>query len=128
MIKNDLIPILDEAFEAFGFQYGCLGDPELGVVWEKGNFDTLDGSDLPHSLFGDLEAISGTLEYLETNKLPRIMSQGDTRSVMGVLECEDKKYPYSFFLNTVQSVVEHHGFAKKVDSWLIDRGKMLPSG
>jgi hypothetical protein len=113
-----MISNLEEAFEIFDFAYACLGDPEIGVIWERGSCEGLDGADLPRTMFGDLEAISSTLLYLEANKPPRMMSQGETRSVMGNLECENKKYPYSFFLNTDTSVIEHHEFAKKVYGWL----------
>ena len=115
---HGMIPNLEQAFKIFDFKYACLGDPEIGVIWERGSCEELDDASLPRTLFGDLEAISNTLKYLEANKPPRMMSQGNTRSVMGLLECKDKKYPYSFFLTTYESVTEHYEFAKKVYAWM----------
>jgi len=83
---------------------------EQGERFELGDRTVLKYPGFPRTLFYDDASTRDMYEYLETNIQPRMISQGEVKTIIG--ECGGNIF--AFFLNSTDHVLEHYKFAKEV--------------
>ena len=89
----------------------CIFATTQSEVIHLGRKEDLEYPDFPKSIINDHSSITGLTEYLNANIQPRILSQGNVRSIIGMMQNGDI---FAFFVNTKSSASEHYNFAKLI--------------
>lgn len=100
---------IEEIMSEYEIPY-CIYVKANGEIIKFGNTDNLEEPDLSNTLFYDSSSISGMLDYLKGNKQPRILSQGNVKSIIGTIQ----KDIFGYFINSTLNVIEYYEFAKIV--------------
>ena len=88
----------------------CIYIDAEGKRTDIGSPNGLESPDFPKTLFYDSASENSMLEYLEANSQPRMISQGNVRSILGTIE----KDMFALFMNSEMDVIEHHKFARGI--------------
>ena len=83
---------------------------EQGEKFELGDRTVLKYPDFPRTLFYDESSLRDMYEYLESNIQPRMISQGEVKTIIG----KSGRNIFAFFLNSSDHVLEHYKYAREV--------------
>ncbi|MBT8124680.1 MAG: hypothetical protein KJO81_07640 [Gammaproteobacteria bacterium] len=90
---------------------------ERGEKFEIGDKSALKYPDFPKTLFYDETSTKDMYEYLESNIQPRIIEQGEVKTIIGT----SGPSIFAFFLNSSDNILKHHKFAKQVYKETLER-------
>ena len=102
--------ILLEIMNKYGIPC-CIFGAQDTEIRKLGSEKALEEPSLPRTLFWNKEATAGVFEYLSANKQPRIVSQGNTRSVMGLSGSGEL---FCYFFNSELDVIKYYELAKEI--------------
>ena len=111
-VANIIVKVMEESEIPFAIYVS-----EQGEKFEIGDRSTLKYPDFPTSLFHDETAMKDMYEYLESNIQPRMISQGEVKTIIGTSGASI----FAFFLNSSDKIFEHHKFAKQVYKETLER-------
>lgn len=112
MYEIPFLELIDKKMNEYGIQYACIATIDGSVFYSLGDNQLLEYPDFPKRFFDTKMEIDILVNYLEGNLLPRMISQGNVRSIMGFSESKD--FVFSLFLNSKYDAKQHYQFARKI--------------
>ena len=108
-MTDSIIKAIEKVMEESNIPFGIYIS-EHGEKFEMGDSGALKNPDFPRTLFYDETSTKEMYEYLESNIQPRMISQGEVKTIIGTYGGSI----FAFFLNSSDHVLEHHKLAKRV--------------